>query len=179
MRLSTASGNARWVPCAVALCIGLALLGCQTQQQQGQQAAGPPAGSTTDPDQAQQEVIAAHEALVRAFEASDADAFIGLLAPTPELLIFHARTDNRFDGLDEVREHLAMMFEGFEEADWSDFHPVVLVDGNVAWVTSQVMISSLGFESPFVGRGTEIWKRYDDGWKLVHGHWSQVPPSRF
>ena len=178
MRLSPASGCARWVPCAVALCVGLALLGCQTQQQQAQ-TVEPRAGSATDPDQAQREVIDAHEALVRAFETSDADAFISLLAPAPELLIFHARTDNRFDGMDEVREHLALMFERFEEADWSDFHPVVLVEGDVGWVTSQVMISSLGFESPFVGRGTEIWRRYDDGWRLVHGHWSQVPPSRF
>ena len=24
----------------------------------------------------------------------------------------------------------------------------------------------------FVGRGTEVWLHYEDGWRLVHGHWS-------
>jgi len=177
---STSRWSTRWTLPLVLLGIGLLTAGCQRPSPQPPTEADASAGpSDADVARAQQEVIAAHEALVKAYETGNIDAYVALLAPAPELLIFHPAMENRFDGVEEVRRHMAKMFKDFSGAEWTDFHPVVEVDGNVGWITSQVTISSLSFKSPFVGRGTEIWVRRHGEWKLAHGHWSAVPPSRY
>lgn len=120
-----------------------------------------------------QAVIEAHQALVAAYQAGDIEAYIDLLAPTQELLIFHPFVEDRFDDVDEIRRHLGRMFGRFSERAWTDVHPGVVVNGDVAWLTSHVLIKSPDLEAAFVGRGTEIWLRTPAGWRLVHGHWSE------
>jgi len=141
----------------------------------------PPAGGTTraaDPDRDTRAVIEAHEALIEAYETADTDAFVALLEPSAELLIFHPRLVDRFDGIDRAKQGLARMFERLGGAKWSVFHPIVIVRGEVAWVTSHVLIESPTLEAPLLGRGTEIWVRRGEGWRLVHGHWSEDPTRR-
>ncbi len=144
-------------------------------------ACSPPAGDAHeaapqhDPDQAREAVVQAHEQLLAAFEAGDVETLTGLMLPAPELLIFHARLENRFDGHEQVREGLTRMLGRFGTASWWEAHPTVSVEGNVAWMTSHVVVESPGLAEPFLGRGTEIWVWRPEGWKLAHGHWSPVP----
>ena len=57
----------------------------------------------------------------------------------------------------------------FESVD-----PHIEVSGDIAWVTSwfRAQADVQGTPLPELSRATEIWKRTDDGWKMVHGHWS-------
>ena len=87
-------------------------------------------------------------------------------------MIFHPFLEDRFDGIEEAKAGLAKMTERLSDVSWTEVHPVVLLDGDVGWVTSQVLIKAGSMDQPFVGRGTEVWLRYEDGWRLVHGHWS-------
>ena len=84
---------------------------------------------------------------------------------------------NRFDGIEEVREAMGRMFARLGGAEWSDHHLIALVEGDVAWITAQVAVESPSLDPPLIGRGTEIYVRKPDGWKLVHGHWSAAPES--
>jgi ketosteroid isomerase-like protein len=67
------------------------------------------------------------------------------------------------------------MFERLGNASWTEVHPALFVEGDVAWLTSHVLVESPEVERKFVGRGTEIWIRRDGQWRLVHGHWSEHP----
>jgi ketosteroid isomerase-like protein len=122
-----------------------------------------------------QAVVEAHEALVSAYEHGNIDDFVAGLDPTAELLIFHPRVRARFDGVERVREEMGAMFASLDGADWSDLHAIVRVKGDVAWITAQTLIESPNLDPPFTGRGTEIYVRRPDGWKLTHGHWSSLP----
>ena len=158
------------VPCSI-LGVTLASYGCQSTEQ-SQPTTPDPAASVEADEQA---VIEAHQALIDAYQSVDIDAFTRHLAPAPNLLIFHPRLQSRYDGIEDVREGLGKMFERFSQTTWTDFHPIVSIEGDIGWLTSQVLVESPELEVPFAGRGTEIWLRRDDGWKLVHGHWSETP----
>ena len=117
-------------------------------------------------------LIAAHKELIQAFENGEAETIGRLLDPTRKLLIFHPFLENRFDGIEDATAGLSRMTARMTNVDWTEVHPAVLLDGDVGWITSQVLIKADSMEQPFVGRGTEIWLHYEDGWRLVHGHWS-------
>lgn len=134
-----------------------------------------PAESRRDVGQDVAAVVAAHKALVRAYESGDGAAFLGLLDPTPQLVVFHPFLQNRFDGIDTAREEIPKMFARLGPSEWTDVHSAVVVEGDAAWLTGQVLVEPANRERPFIGRGTEIWVRRDDGWRLAHGHWSPNP----
>lgn len=134
-----------------------------------------PAPAARDPEADLDDVIAAHKMLIGAYERGDTETFVGLLEPTSRLVIFHPFLQNRFDGIDAAREGAPAMFQRLEGARWTDVHPALAIEGDVAWLTGQVLVEAPGRDRPFVGRGTEIWVRRDTGWRLVHGHWSTNP----
>jgi len=154
---------------------GLALLAgaCGEAGRPGANATREPAAPPVDPHEAEGAVIAAHGELVRAFQERDAQAVAALLDSAPGMLIFHPFVENRFDGYDEAREGLTRMFARLRSLEWTEVHQTLEIEGNVAWLTSQVLLQSPDLASPFVGRGTEIWIRRDERWRLTHGHWSQ------
>jgi ketosteroid isomerase-like protein len=62
----------------------------------------------------------------------------------------------------------------FESVD-----PHIEICGDIAWVTSwfRAKADVQGKPLPELSRATEIWMRTDDGWKMVHGHWSFGGPG--
>ena len=118
-------------------------------------------------------VISAHRTLIRAFQEGDVETAMGLLEPEDGLLIFHPFLENRFDGYEEVREGLTRMMRRVTGLEWTEVHQTLDIEGNVAWLTAQILIKAPGLEPPFVGRGTEIWVRRHEQWRLAHGHWSE------
>ena len=120
-------------------------------------------------------VIEAHRALITAYESRDAKAFVELLDPSPELLIFHPLQENRFDGIEEAKAGLERMFQKIGTVQWTEAHTHLTLRGDVAWVTAHVVVDSAMLALPFVGRSTEIWVRTSGSWRLIHAHWSTVP----
>lgn len=154
----------------VALVIAAGMIGgCGPAEQ-----AEPPAA---DPAESRGEVLAAHEALVAAYERTDAEAFRALIDDGSGFLVFHPLTESRFDEETVAEGGLDRMFGQIRGAHWTDVHLDVGVHGNTAWVTSHVLLESASLDAPFVGRGSEVWVRRPDGWRLVHGHWSENPES--
>jgi hypothetical protein len=118
-------------------------------------------------------VIAAHRELIRAFQEGDTESALGQLVPNASLSIFHPFLENRFDGYEETREGLARMLDRVEGMEWTEVHQTLDLEGNVAWLTSQILVKAPGLEPPFIGRGTEIWVRLHGNWRLTHAHWSE------
>jgi len=156
--------SASW--CVATLCLVWAVGGCA------------PSGTVpgaADPGADRQAVLDAHQALTEAYESGDANAFVMLLDKSDDLLIWHPRIEDRWTGIDEVQQRLPMMFARLGDASWLDVHLELSVQGDVAWLTSQVIIEAPGIEVPFTGRGTEVWKREGPDWRLAHAHWSENP----
>ncbi len=118
----------------------------------------------------------AHAALIAAMDAGDTDGFVALLSTRPELVIFHPMVRDRFTSAEDVRKGLPHMFEALGTTSWTDVHTMVTVDGDVGWLTGDFVLESDRPE-PFLGRTTEIWMRQPDGWRLIHAHWSALPPE--
>lgn len=137
------------------------------------------ASNGAEGERAREAVIEAHRSLVEAFEAGDSETFAAALEAEPGLLVFHPYLENRFDGPEEVSRGLGQMLDRLgPDVRWLDVHPAVRVRGEVAWLTSHVMIESPAMQQPFVGRGTEVWIHSGDGWVLAHAHWSENPEVR-
>lgn len=135
-------------------------------------------GREAVPPEVQRALIAAHRSLIEAFEGGDTEGVIRLLDPSPELLIFHPMLRGRFDSIARIKAELPAMFAAFGKATWTEVHPIVVASGDVGWVTSNVLIEAERLDTAFVGRATEIWVHRDGRWRLIHGHWSSLPPDR-
>ena len=138
----------------------------------------PPAGTDTaqsDPVADRASVVKAHEAVLAAMESSDGAALEALLDDGPDLLVFHPAIETRFDGRTEISEGLSRMLGRGGSIDIVEVHLQVQVVGDVAWLTSHLLLELPGTDDAFTGRGTEVWRRRDDGWRLVHAHWSNHP----
>jgi len=136
----------------------------------------PPSRAEVQPE-VQQALIDAHTRLIDAYEAGDSEAFLALLDTSRDLLLFHPMTEERFESVDEIREAMPRMFAKLGPLVWTDAHPVVIQRGEIAWITSNFLLDSPRGDFHFVGRSTEIWIRHAEGWRLIHGHWSQQPAS--
>lgn len=153
----------------LASCVVL-LTGCTPSQ-------APPDGGQPVRDRAADELAVreAHQALIEAYEEGSIDGFTWLLSSSPEVVIFHPRLKARYAGGDQAKRGLLAMFGRMKGVSWTEVHTSLSLVGDVAWVTSDVLIEAPGLGEPFLGRGTEIWVREDVGWRLVHGHWSPTP----
>jgi hypothetical protein len=156
----------------LAAAAALTLAGCSGG---GGQPYGEEPAAAVSPEMARADLVDAHRALLRAYEGADVEAFVGLMDPSPELLIFHPLHEGRFDGVDEVRDQLGNMFTTLGPAFWSEVHTQASIEGDVGWVSYHLVIQKQGGGEAFVGRGTEVWVRRADGWKLTLGHWSPDP----
>jgi ketosteroid isomerase-like protein len=136
-----------------------------------------PARETHDPLVDRADVVEAHETLLAAMEKGDAQAVTALLDTAHDVLVFHPETADRFDGPEAIAEGIATMLAKHGPVDVTEVHLQAWVDGDVAWLTSHVLLESPELPQAFAGRGTEVWRRTEGGWRLAHAHWSKQPPG--
>ncbi|MCP3979733.1 MAG: nuclear transport factor 2 family protein [bacterium] len=152
----------------------VATAGCASQEAvQAEEEAPPSDGCTLESAERVAGVSAAHEAWIAAYQQADVEALGEMLDTDGPLSVFHPFVENRFNGAADVRGGMAQMFARVGRSAWSELKPQVVVEGDVGWVVSDVMLKSPGLEASFVGRGTEIWICRAESWKLAHAHWSE------
>jgi len=134
-----------------------------------------PAVPGHDPFADRAAVVEAHEAFLAAMERGDGAAVGALLHDGHDLLIFHPAIETRFDGPEAIEAGVGRMLAATAPLDLTEVHLQVWVDGDIAWLTSHLLLETPRRAEPFAGRGTEIWRRTDAGWRLAHGHWSEHP----
>ena len=161
------------LPIFVACTVVVTCLSCQAPQEPEVSRSAEPSEISMVARSDEGAVISAHRNLIRAFQDGDVETALSLLEPTDSLLIFHPFLENRFDGYEETREGLTRMLARVTDTEWTEVHQALDMEGNVAWLTSQILVKAPGLDPPFVGRGTEIWVRRHGQWRLTHGHWSE------
>jgi ketosteroid isomerase-like protein len=128
-----------------------------------------------DPIADRVQIVDVHETLLAAMEAGDGQAVLELFDDRHDVLVFHPELETRFDGRDEIAVGLARMMERLAPVDLTEVHLQVWTEGDVAWLTSHLLLESDALEEPVAARSTEVWRRNEDGWKLAHAHWSTHP----
>ncbi len=120
-----------------------------------------------------QAVRAAHERLMKAYSTMKVEHVTRLLDDSEDLRLFHPRGTLDFESISVVEWGLEQMWSRVGAAEWLDESAnQVVVNGDVAWHTYAMRVQwKKGAD--IKARGTEIWIRRDDGWRLTHAHWSE------
>ncbi|MEN6607854.1 MAG: nuclear transport factor 2 family protein [Bryobacteraceae bacterium] len=131
------------------------------------------AESTSSVDKDAQEILAIERAAFERWAKGDPSGF--LEASDPEVDYFDPFLDARLNGLDALRT-LYGKLEGQVHLDhWEMINPRVIVSGEMGVLTFN-----------FVGRSkagtirwntTEVYRRKNGQWKIIHTHWSLVKPE--
>jgi len=124
-------------------------------------------------------IIALEKGALDRWGKGDPKGFYEIMAP--EETYFDPTTDQRLDGIDTLKAHIAP-FDGKIHIDrYEMLAPRVQRDGNIAVLTFNLIDygASVGGVAQGTARwnSTEVFRRMDGAWKIVHSHWSYVKPD--
>jgi uncharacterized protein (TIGR02246 family) len=123
---------------------------------------------------AEDEVRAANQAFYDAHEAQDLDAMIRAWADDDEVVCTHPGWPI-LRGRDVVLESWRRIFGGPGRNQFILTNDVVVVAGDIAWVTLDENLVAGGATGTVAA--TNVFRRADDGWRLVVHHGSPVAPG--
>jgi ketosteroid isomerase-like protein len=93
----------------------------------------------------------------------------------PEITYFHAVAGKRLDGLPAVKA----LFEGYRGMPLFDSYemaePRVQASGDTA-VLTYILVRHVGTATTR-WNATQVYQRKQDGWRVIHSHWSESKPS--
>lgn len=124
-----------------------------------------------------QEILRLEEELVAAFNVGDIDAV--LTAFDSDLTGFSSTQHMRLASLNELRKTFEYYLTQSSKVDYIISDPQVDVYGETAVITFYwtVRIRNGKNRRPIEGRGTHVFAKKDDGWKIVHEHFSRAHRS--
>jgi uncharacterized protein (TIGR02246 family) len=113
-----------------------------------------------------------HERWVRANETWDGSGLRDVMAEDCLVVVGNGMVVRGRDDIIREWETLAMAIE----SDWSltVTDRCGRINGDVAWITYEFHLTGVFDTEPFNerGRGTEIYERRQNRWKIATGHWS-------
>ncbi len=121
-----------------------------------------------------QELVGIEKACAEAFNRRDVTA---ILAHFDEQITgFSSTRHQRFHGLDELRQTFEYYLSEAEQVSYEFSEPeVVSLDGiailSFYW---KVTLKSGEKVTEITGRGSHVFRKTDDGWKIVHEHFSRA-----
>ena len=97
----------------------------------------------------------------------------------PEILLFDVPPPGRFQGWEPIARTFQDFFDRFEELQMTIDSVQVDVRGTFGFATYDWALSGRMEGQTVMDRGqaTVIYRREKDGWRLVHAHYSPVPPA--
>ena len=135
-------------------------------------------------DREAQEIMRLHRELVNANGPLDSTYLRRRVTAVPDELVWYNLNGSVYVGQDHIValwDMLAAAMGGQAAMNAELRDERVEVDGDVAWVTYlnhyQADFGNLGSFNAGM-RATEIWRRRDGGWQLVHAHFSTHVPNQ-
>jgi ketosteroid isomerase-like protein len=128
-------------------------------------------------------IIAIERAALDRWVRADPDGYLDLYSD--DATYFDPFRDKRVDGLNSVSAQLAPV-RGvklpFTEPRYDMLNPMVNVDGNTAILTYNLVNYGQPTgktEEVVLARwnSTQVYRRVNDAWRLVHTHWSLTQPQ--
>ncbi len=140
---------------------------------------GSVACNTAAEDYSPDAIIALERGALDRWGKGDPQGYLDIMAP--ETTYFDPLQEKRIDGLDALREMLKP-FTGKIKIDRIEMiNPKVQRDGNVAVLTFNLIshVTPPGVTPAITARWntTEVYRRLDGHWKIVHSHFSYVKPE--
>ena len=128
------------------------------------------------------DIIALERAALDRYIALDPQGYLSLYAP--EVTYFDPMTERRVDGLKAMQEWLAPMKNAkvpFTDRRYEMIGPRVQRYGDVALLTFNIVNYGKPpnkAEQPLTRwNSTEVYRRVDGKWVIVHSHWSFIKPD--
>jgi uncharacterized protein (TIGR02246 family) len=123
--------------------------------------------------EAEQEILALERAALDRWGRGDPSGFLELCAP--DVVYFDNNLDRRLDGL----EALTALYEQVRGKIFMDryelLNPKVQLAGDAAVLTYNFVGHAQG--KAYRWNCTEVYRRTDRGWRIVHTHWSVTRQS--
>jgi uncharacterized protein (TIGR02246 family) len=116
---------------------------------------------------------------VEAINGRDMQALARIWSQQDDILLFDVAPPGRFKGWTEIARSFNNLFEKAGELHMTVENVQVQDGGTIATATYDWVLSGKVGETPLEDRGeaTEIYRHEKDGWKLMHAHYSAVPPG--
>jgi len=97
-----------------------------------------------------------------------------------EITYFDPSLEKRINGIQEFAELLKPIENKFTIEKYEMLDPKVQVHGDVAVLSYNLVDYSKnpqGEEQKFLWNSTEVYKKMNDDWKIIHSHWSFTKPE--
>ena len=132
------------------------------------QAAGPGA----DPAK---EIVALEKAWLDRWGTGDTDSFAEVSAP--EVTYFDPGLEKRLDGVEALKKYLAPFKGTFRVSRFEMIDPKVQAYGDVAVLTYNLVDYDETGKATTRWNTSEVYRRLDGKWKLIHSHFSLTKPK--
>lgn len=126
-----------------------------------------PAWADSEADPAR-EVLALERQAMDGWLKGDPDPQLAI--SDPQITYFHAVVEKRLEGLPALKE-LYERYRGIPLFDsYEILNPMVQTAGDVAILTYQ--LAQRNGSATTYWNATEVYRRKDQGWRIIHTHWS-------
>src|ERR1051325_9576934 len=132
----------------------------------------------------QQELLRLHREFLDANEPLDSSYLRKMCVDGPGELVWFNLNQSNYYGLDHIAQLWDMLHAilAGQEGEVSELRDErVTVEGDMALLTYYLRykgdFGNLGTFNTGC-RGSEVWRRRDGEWKLLHGHWSSHVPNQ-
>jgi ketosteroid isomerase-like protein len=123
------------------------------------------------------EIIGLERAALERWGKGDPQGYLELMAP--EVTYFDPSLEKRLDGLAAVKEYIIPFTGKIRIYSYEMINPQVQRYGDVAVLTFNLVdsVKRRDREEKVRWNSTEVYRRIDGNWKIIHSHWSFIKPQ--
>ena len=125
------------------------------------------------------EIIALERSALDVWSKGDPSGFYAIMADSETY--FDPLTEKRVDGLDALKVHFAPFALKFSIERYEILNPQVEVSGDLALLTFNLVNHGArmgdGPKGESRWNSTEVFRRIEGKWKVIHSHWSYTKPE--
>lgn len=122
-----------------------------------------------DPSEIADEIMAMERAALDRWGQGDPSGFLEICAP--DVVYFDPSLERRIDGRQALAEYYEALRGKVSVSHYEWLNPLVQVAGDMAVLTVN-HISYGGSEDAHPWNCTEVYRRTEEGWRIIQTHWS-------
>jgi len=117
-------------------------------------------------------IIEKEKAALTKWCKGDTSGFIEIRSE--EITYFDPYLENRLDGSDAFKKYMKSINGTFSIFRFELLNPIVQIYGNIGVLTFNFVSYSKDDIITSKWNGTEVYRKFEDDWKIIHSHWSRT-----